>query len=87
MGRTTKPLTLLVTDPEMLQWEGIIKLISQKHTVMTLNQWGDTVDRPEVDGVLGPDAWYIDKQHAPYFKNAIEAFRAKKYPNRKKEED
>ena len=87
MHRTPKPLVILVTDESMLGWPGLQKLMEQGHTVVTLEQWGDSAGKGEPrmtpDLVMGPSAWYMDRQHDRYMEKAIKAARARRYPGRK----
>lgn len=94
MGRTPKPLVILVTDASMMEWQGIVALKEQQHNIFPLGPWADlpVEERLRLGGpdlIMGPEAWYMDKQHAPYFDAAIKAARARRYPPKpgKKKED
>ena len=78
MGKTQKPLSILVTDPVMLEWKEIKELKSKLHEVCGDGsvRW----DPREFDLVLGPNCWMMDEAHRSYLKVAVEAARKKRYP-------
>lgn len=65
MGKTTKPLTLIVTEEEMLQWPEYIALEQQGHKIIalsTLLQASTLPDNsPPLAFVIGPRAHYMVK--------------------------
>jgi len=80
MGTAPKRLVILVTDPAIMEWPEIQKLIAQKHTVGVLPS-----SAPPVDLVLGPNAQIMDESRRPWFKDAIALARKRKYPKEEPE--
>ena len=77
MGKTSKPLSILLTTNRMWDWPGIRELSDKGHTVVTLT---NVVSAEEWDLVLGPNCWLMDEAHKPYLKQAVEAARKRRYP-------
>ena len=78
MGKTSKPITILVLDSDLYQSPEVQELIAKGHEVIY-----DTA--PKFDLILGRKAWYLDKQHLKYLeKVAIPAARERVYPKEKK---
>ena len=51
MGTTPKPLTIVVTDPAMMDWPEIAQLVEQGHKI------GCSVPFDEPVAYLGPNCW------------------------------
>lgn len=83
MGRSPKPLTILVTDPDMLTWPEVEELKAKGHVI---TGWLDVVQasvKPdEVDIVIGPNSWRMTPALRRYFPQAIAAARKARYPKR-----
>jgi len=75
MGTTPKPLRILVTDPAMLGWAEVQKLIAQKHTVTYPPELTEGYDL-----ILGPNCWRMDEQLRDYLEDAIVEARKLRYP-------
>ena len=83
MGKTSRPLTIFLTDPEMLQWPEVQALVLQQHRVVTwtdVQQEHDSLSVGDIDVVLGPNCWRMDERLRRYFKTALDAARRVKYP-------
>lgn len=74
MGRTPRPLRIVVTAHELTLWPELRELEAQGHDFMTV-LIDDTADL-----VIGPKCWLMDEQHRRYLPDAIKAARAKRYP-------
>ena len=72
MGKTSKPLTLLV-HPSMLAWEEIQALQAQGHTIV------DAKDSALYDAILLPNAWRMMLELRPYLDLVIKEARKAKY--------
>ena len=70
MGKTPKPLTILVHHT-LLEWDEITALGAQGHTVFTL---GDSADL-----ILAPNAWRMLEELRPDLALAVKAARKVKY--------
>lgn len=80
MGKTPKPLTILVLSHEMVEWEEIKVLQEKGHTVGTLLdvKLGHTAfENPDL--VLGPTCWRMTPQHRKYLLLAIAVARKQRY--------
>lgn len=83
MGKTPKPLTILVTPP-LDQWEEVAALQAQGHSI---HVWGDQTtgfEYADHDLILGPTCWRMDAQHRKYLDLAITEARRARYPTEKK---
>lgn len=72
MGRTPKPLTMVV-DRRIADWPEIIKLQEQGHTIIV---W----DYIDIDMVLGPLSHRMDESIRKWLPEAIKAIRLRRYP-------
>lgn len=75
MGRSSKPLTILV-HPSLAEWEEITKLREQGHLIH--------VDDRQVtyDLMLGPNAHRMSEAERKWFPNAIMEGRRRRYPTK-----
>ena len=74
MGKTPKPLRILVTDSTMLGWDEIVKLQKLGHHVARLaGHW---------DLVLGPNCRSMNEQLRAIFSLDIKEARARAYPGK-----
>jgi hypothetical protein len=84
MGKATKLLTLVLTDPAMLSWPVFEDMVRQGHTVVSLpDVLAHRVTFAEdlgVDLVLGPTAHFLVPGMEPYVPMAVKVARARKYP-------
>lgn len=73
MGRTSKPLTLLVSD-ELADSEPVQKMVEQGHTI-------DRMDRAvwTYDLILGPNCQFMTLAHLRYLPDALKRARALRY--------
>jgi hypothetical protein len=78
MGRTPKPLLILLTDPSMLQWTKFQELAAQGHQIMT----PDEVKGADI--VFGPTAHYLVPEMEKYVDEALKAARGRKYQPKEK---
>ena len=75
MGRTSKPLVIGVTEPDLLEHPKLVELAAKGHTVFALDD--------ECDVVLGRRAWYMDTAHLDrYLDMALAAARKAAYPRK-----
>ena len=79
MGKSPKPLKILVTDPYMGEWKEIDALAQQGHTIDAYP--GDT-NLDQYDLVLGPRCWRMDDDLRPFLDLAIKEARARAYPSK-----
>lgn len=83
MGKSSKPLTICVTDPAMLGWPEVQSRIAQGFEVFSIAdmlsaaQKGLTVT-PDI--YLGPDCWRMDERTRKYFETAVTEARKIRYP-------
>jgi hypothetical protein len=81
MGRTSKPLTLLVSE-ELAETEPFKKLAEQGHEIKTeLGELlgGVTWELSDFDLILGPNAQLMTEAHLPYLDEALRRARKLKY--------
>ena len=78
MGKTQKPLTILFTDPTMLEWPEIITLKEQGHVIGT---WADLFQKSltNPDLITGPTCWRMSQELRPYLSASIKGAQALKY--------
>lgn len=74
MGRTSKPLTIMV-DTEFLDNPAIEELAEKGHTILAF-------DGAKVDMVLSPKAWRMTLDLLKYLPLSIRAARDQKYPKK-----
>ena len=72
MGKASKLLTIVVTEPEMAHWSEVQKLEAQGHTVLQMGM-------PHVDVIIGPNCWMMDEALKKYLPLAMRAARERKY--------
>ena len=77
MGKTPKPLRIVVTDPAMMEWDEIKVLQGQGHTIQYMIQLASD---PDIGLVLGPNVWRMNNELRPFLDLAIEEARARAYP-------
>ena len=81
VGKSSRPLTLFVTDPEMLAWPEVQEKVAQGHKVGT---WVDiqqaSLQPDEIDVIMGSTCWRMDTRLRRYFKNVLDAARRVRYP-------
>ena len=76
MGRTPKPLKILVANYAMTLWPEIAALRNKGHLVQI-----PPVDEFEsFDLILGPNCWRMEAELLPYLDLAIKGARGVKYP-------
>ena len=82
MGKSPKPLKILITDPELGRWGELTALVKQGHTIDLFP--GDTnrdeYDLPVYDLILGPNCWRMDNTLRSFLDLAIKEARARAYP-------
>ena len=76
MGKSPKPLRIIITDAFMLEWHEVIALRDQGHIIML------TSDPDTTDIVLGPNCWRMDDTLRPFLDLAIKEARARAYPSK-----
>ena len=81
MGRTPKPLNLLV-HPVLWNTPEVQELITKGHTVSCLE--GTDVHLDIYDLILAPNAWKMDARLIKYLDLAVKAARTVKYPKKEK---
>lgn len=93
MGRTSKPLTILVAD-ELVNSEPVQELIAKGHDITTFShlcgQWDsdsiDPLDPNTCDLIIGPQCQLMTVEHLPYLDEAVKRVRKAKYPGKKGEQ-
>lgn len=86
MGKTQKPLTILVAD-ELFDTPEVRTLADKGHSVSRLSEVGhpsSDADTETADLMLGPKCWRITPELLPYLDLAIKSTRGVKYPKGKK---
>ena len=81
MGRTPKPLTLLV-HPSLMKTAEVVELAAKGHTIEAGDSPEFSLD--DYDIVLSPNAWKMDARLIKYLDLAVKAARTIKYPKEKK---
>ena len=76
MGKTPKPLTILV-HPGLMEWAEIEALQEQGHRITGMD--GDVGDNRDYDMILAPNAWRMTEDLRPYLDLAVKAARKAKY--------
>lgn len=89
MGRTQKPLTIGVTDLDLLNHPKLRELAEKGHWVVeigaayavgNLGPDGKVVGgEVPFDLIIGPHAWYMDTDHLKYLDVALKAARKTRY--------
>jgi len=82
MGKTSKPLHILVSD-DIFEWEEITTLISQGHRIDPGN-YPKELDTYDI--ILGPQCWRMDQDHREYLDLAISEARKVRYPKEGKDD-
>ena len=84
MGRTPKPLTILV-HPDLAEWSEWSDLAAQGHTVhFTLHPEQDYL-ASDIDLILAPNAHRMDENLRKYLPLAIQAARSRRYGPKKED--
>ena len=87
MGKTTKPLTIIITDPAIGKWGEWDALKTKGHRVGVLQDLkSGSCQVDKVDLWVGPGCWCLDGQHRKYLPLAIAAARKAKFPLRSKDD-
>jgi hypothetical protein len=81
MGKTSKPLTLLVAD-ELAESEPIKKLAAQGHIIHPMTDIAQLYDL-----ILAPNAQLMTEAHLRYLPEAIRRARVKRYAGKLEEAD
>ena len=85
MGRSPRPLTVLVAD-EIAGWPEFTDLQAKGHQIVTGHDLKiNTVSMGDVDLFLGPTCWRMDQAHRMYLPLALAAGRKKRYPKEVRE--
>ena len=88
MGKTSKPVSILVLDKDLYESPEVQELIAKGHPVVLSGEFhccDDSRQPTDYDLILGRKAWYMDTKHLKYIeKIAIPAAR-KRQENRSKE--
>lgn len=81
MGRTPKPLTLLV-DPSLEMLEGFQQLRDKGHWITSapVSREGNPCSVWEFDAVVGPTSWRMTRDLMKYLDPMLKGLRASKYP-------
>ena len=84
MGKSSKPLTIVVTDPTMMSWPEIEQRVAQGFTIVTMEtyikSWGMPEGPLKVDVFMGPDCWRMEARTQKYFETAVTESRKLRYP-------
>lgn len=85
MGKTPKPLTIVVFPP-LDEWPEIVKLQEQGHKIIKPSERCNEYDAhefvyslPEADIIIGPRCWYLDNIHRKHLTLAIKQARLRRY--------
>ena len=82
MGKTSKPLTIYVTQ-ELIHAPELQALADKGHRIVLLELSQD----PEPDLILSGRAWRMTPLLLKYVEVAVRAARAQRYPGKKEEKD
>ena len=82
MGKVPKPLTILLTDEEMLEWEVFKKMDAQGHSVMCLGHILTALAIANPHLVMGSKAAFLTKGMEKYVPIAVKAARLRAYPKK-----
>lgn len=85
MGRTPKPLTILLTETEMLHWGRFQELQSQGHIVVTIDDLLSNRLMTTPDLVMGAKAHYLAPGMEKLVDIALKGARSLRYPPQVKE--
>lgn len=83
MGKTQKPLTILV-HPSLGDAPEIVTLAEKGHTICVGYSPAGLATMEMFDIILGPNCWRITPELLPYLDLAIKGARGVKYPKGKK---
>ncbi len=72
MGKATKLLSIILTQPSMLEWEEVQLLSQQGHTLSVL-------EGQEADLIVGPNCWMMTEELRKYLPLAVKAARERVY--------
>jgi hypothetical protein len=86
VGKSPKPLSIMVTDEAMLAWPEVVALKEQGHLVAAFKDTmlSNVRSVEDWDIIMGPNAWLMDDMHREYLPLAIKAARAVRYPKKEK---
>jgi hypothetical protein len=95
MGKTSKPLTIVVTDQALLDWPEMQAYQAQGHTIGTISglvqtlgeSWNGACEVVPVDLYLGPTAHRMSESERKWLKLAIAEARKRKYPKAHPDEE
>ncbi len=73
MRKTTKPLVILVMDPDMLEWKSVQELAAKGHTLLTYQ------NAYQIDLVIGRACAYMDDPLARYLPLTIRRAMERRY--------
>ena len=87
MGKVTKPVTIIVTDKGMLEWSEFVKMNTQGHRIVALEDvlLGSTPDDPPFALVMGPRAHLMLEGMEKLIPVAVKGARAELYPKKGKD--
>ena len=88
MGKTPKPLNILVIGDILERWDEFKELASQGHQVAYWSGYNMLTTYFEFgpDLILGERCWFMDEQHRKYLDLAITEARRRRYPKEIKNE-
>ena len=75
MGKSPKPLKIVVTHLDMLEWKELVALREQGHVVWMTSD-------PDADVIIGPNCWRMNDALSPFLDLAIKEARARAYPSK-----
>lgn len=76
MGKSSKPLCILLTEKEMLDWEAFRKLAEQGHILLVLEVLLRPYAFPPIDLVMGHRAHYLQPGMEKMLQVAIKGARS-----------
>ena len=79
MGRTPKPLRILILD-KLAEWNEFTTLIEQGHTIHIQRYVPSATPWVDYDIILGKNCWMMDESHRKYLNLAIAEARRRRYP-------
>jgi hypothetical protein len=85
VGKTSRPLTILLTETELLNWPGFQKLASQGHTILTLDELLKDRLMTSPNLVMGAKAHYLAPGMEKLVDIALKGARSLRYPPKTKE--
>jgi hypothetical protein len=82
MGRSSKPLLIVITDKTLRDWPEMIAYHDQGHRVIWAGDFAWDTGEEKPDLVLGPSASRMSEAERKWLPNAIMEGRRRRYPTK-----